>query len=500
MVKKEERPNVIFILSDDQGCWAMGCAGNKEIQTPNLDRLAKTGIRFENFFCASPVCSPARASLLTGSMPSQHGIHDYLAAGDTTAKYEPARGGELIEYLKGQHGYTDLLNSAGYYCGISGKWHLGDSAHPQKGFKFWHVHAKGGGPYYNAPMVKGGKVYEEPRYVTDVITDNAMKFLDDRKKDNNPFYLSVHYTAPHAPWEREQHPADTFDLYYQNCPFKSVPDKLPVPEWVEYLFIPVKDTETRRIYLSGYYAAVTEMDRNIGRLINWLEINGLRDNTLIVFSSDNGMNMGHHGLYGKGNATFPLNMYEESVKIPFIISLPGRLPEGITNSALLSHYDFMPTLLEYLSIKNPGEKLLPGRSFANLMRGKTLKKEDYVIVFDEYGPVRMVRTEDWKYVRRYPYGPDELYHIKNDKKEEKNLAGMPEHSRKEKEMQSLLRDWFLRYVNPASDGIYEAVTGLGQTGFCGTDKNESFQKFGVYGTVRKNTYLNKPFDKDVNNK
>ena len=113
-----DRPNVIFILSDDQGPWAMGCAGNDEIETPNLDRLAATGMRFDNFFCASPVCSPARATLLTGRIPSQHGVHDWLAAGNTVAKYEPARSGELTEYLRGQPGYTDFLAGAGYRCFI----------------------------------------------------------------------------------------------------------------------------------------------------------------------------------------------------------------------------------------------------------------------------------------------------------------------------------------------------------------------------------------------
>ena len=138
------QPNIIFILTDDHGCWAMGCAGNSELRTPNLDRLARTGTRYENFFCVSPVCSPARASILTGRIPSQHGVHDWIAAGDTIAKYEPARDGVRVEYLAGQTGYTDILAQAGYTCGISGTWHMGDSHTPQKGMSFWKVHAKGG--------------------------------------------------------------------------------------------------------------------------------------------------------------------------------------------------------------------------------------------------------------------------------------------------------------------------------------------------------------------
>ena len=119
---RTKRPNIVFILTDDQGYWSLGCYGNQEIRTPNLDRLAEHGVRFENFFCVSPVCSPARASLMTGRIPSQHGVHDYLCGGNGGA------GQTAIEYLKGQRGYTDILAENGYTCGLSGKWHLGDNA------------------------------------------------------------------------------------------------------------------------------------------------------------------------------------------------------------------------------------------------------------------------------------------------------------------------------------------------------------------------------------
>lgn len=463
-----DRPNILFILSDDQGAWALGCAGNREIETPHLDRLAAMGTRFENFFCASPVCSPARATLLTGRIPSQHGIHDWLAAGNTRAKYEPERDGELTEYLKGETGYTDLLAGAGYTCGISGKWHLGDSHHPQKSFEYWQVHAKGGGPYYHAPLIRNGEVYEEPAYITDVITDNALGWLESRKQDTRrPFYLSVHYTAPHSPWERQHHPAEVYDRYYNGCPFESLPKDLAPPEWVQYINIPVKTPEQRREYLSGYYTAVTEMDRNIGRLINWLEENGLRERTLIVFASDNGMNMGQHGVYGKGNATFPLNMFEESVKIPFMISYPARIAQGVVNRDLVSQYDFLPTLLELVGVENPLADQLPGKSFARALDGKKREDEQQVVVMSEYGMVRMIRNQEWKYVHRYAYGPNELYNLRNDPGEQRNLCGNGDYRAIESEMRERLRDWFSRYVDPQRDGARELVTGSGQLGLCG---------------------------------
>jgi len=465
--------NILFILSDDQGPWAMGCAGNREIKTPNLDRLAVTGMRFENFFCASPVCSPARASLLTGRIPSQHGVHDWLRGWDSVAGCGPVDEGARIEYLQGQPGYTDVLAEAGYACGLSGKWHLGNSSRPQKSYEYWAVHAKGGGPYYGAPMIRDGVVHEEPEYVTDVITDNALKWLETRKGSDSPFYMGVHYTAPHAPWGRDQHPTEVYDDYYNNCPFESVPYGLTPPEWVQFFAKPqeANDPEKRRAALSGYYAAVTEMDRNIGRLIDWLEANQLRENTLIVFTSDNGMHMGHHGVFGKGNATLPLNMFDEAVKVPFIASHPGTVPEGIVNSELVSQYDFMPTLLDYAGVGCSTGDVLPGASFDDALKGKPHRGQEHLVVYDEYGPVRMVRTKEWKYVHRYLMGPNELYDLKNDPQEMSNLAGDSQWSGKESELRSCLEDWFTRYVDPDKDGIDINICGDGQLRPCSDRTN-----------------------------
>ena len=460
--KTGDRPNMLFILTDDQGYWALTCAGNREIETPALDSLAGQGILFSNFFCTSPVCSPARASILTGQIPSQHGVHDWICAGNSEA--DTVGDGRLVEYLEGREGYTDVLARNGYVCGISGKWHLGDSHHAQKSFGFWEVHATGGGPYYNAPMIRDGQLHEEPRYVTDAITDNALRFLETVRNGSDPFYLSVHYTAPHSPWQREHHPKDLFDAYYENCPFDSVPNGLPVPSWVRHRNIPVDDPATRRVYLSGYYAAVTAMDRNVARLLEWLDENGLRNNTLVVFSSDNGMNMGHHGIYGKGNATLPLNMYDTSVKVPTIISHPGNIPHKMICNDLLSHYDIMPTLLDYVGLENPAAESLPGRSFAALLQRGTTEGRENVVVYDEYGPVRMIRNREWKYIYRYPNGPHELYKLTDDPEEQDNLVDSSGHREKIAELKGELETWFSRYVEPEMDGVRQPVSGRGQYG------------------------------------
>jgi arylsulfatase A-like enzyme len=142
------------------------------------------------------------------------------------------------------------------------------------------------------------------------------------------------------------------------------------------------------------------MDQQIGKIIERLEELGIRQNTLLVFTSDNGMNMGHHGIWGKGNGTFPQNMYDTAVKVPFIMSQPGQIPQGMTCDHLLSHYDFMPTLLDYLNLEIPEINKLPGNSFASILKDKAVEERECVVVCDEYGPVRMIRTKEWKYVHR----------------------------------------------------------------------------------------------------
>ncbi|CAG7626743.1 sulfatase-like hydrolase/transferase [Paenibacillus allorhizosphaerae] len=448
------QPNIVFILSDDQGSWAMGCAGNPEIRTPNLDRLAATGTRFDNFFCTSPVCSPARASLLTGRIPSQHGVHDWIKEGNM--------GEGAIPYLDGQTAYTELLAANGYVCGISGKWHLGDSLTPQKGFTHWFVHQSGGSPYYDAPMIRDGKPVKEKGYVTEVITEDALAFID-RQTGQAPFYLSVHYTAPHSPWIG-QHPEDIVALY-EDCPFDSCPQG-PSHPWA----IPNAPWGNKwRENLKGYFAAVTAMDLQIGRLIDRLEAKGLREQTLLVFMGDNGFNCGHHGFWGKGNGTFPQNMYDTSVKVPAIFSHPGTIPQGKVCSSMLSGYDVMPTLLDYTGIPDTMPGGLPGGSFTPLLLGEPMVEREHVFIYDEYGPVRMVRSREWKYVHRYPYGPHELYDLLQDPGERTNLIDVPEQQDRIARMKAELDRWFVRYADPERDGVREPVRGGGQLRLAGPD-------------------------------
>ena len=365
-----KRPNILFILTDDQGAWAMHCSGNSEIETPNLDRIAAEGIRFENFFCVSPVCSPARASIYTGTIPSRHGVHDWLAKGHVSEDrlddglremihrddppYEylwpqnQLKGDEGIRYLDAHKTFTETLAESGYTCGLSGKWHIGDSATPQAGFTYWHTEAMGGDNYFYPVVFENGKMtMKRDVYVTDYIANNALDFIRGHCRDEAPFFLSVNFTAPHSPWAAECHPAAYIDRY-KDCPFDSIPDLPPHPwvagadqtreEWdrkphpgvrfIHAKYAPIREEweAYRRESLTGYFAAVTAMDHAVGCLLDELDRLGIAEDTMVVFTSDNGSNMGHHGIFGKGNGTNPQNMYDTSVKVPGLFRFPGRIP------------------------------------------------------------------------------------------------------------------------------------------------------------------------------
>lgn len=464
---KQEKPNILFILTDDQGAWAMRCAGNTDIHTPNLDRIASQGYRFENFFCASPVCSPARASLLTGRIPSAHGVQDWIRSGnlDRDGLKKEIREDPYylceekpIQYLEGMLTYTDVLKENGYTCALSGKWHLGDSMTPQHGFDKWFTIGRGGCYYNKADIVENGEISFENRYITNVITDKALSYLEEFRMQDNPFYLSVHYTAPHSPWEEDQHPGEYIEMY-RDCGFTATPD-LPVhPNQIPSA--PSGTGEVRKSLLRGYYAAITAMDADVGRLLDKLEALGIAEDTIVMFMADNGMNMGHHGIWGKGNGTFPFNMYDTAVKVPFLVSWPGHYPSGVVCRRMCSQYDFFQTLLDMVGIRRQLPDGLPGRSFADVFDGNT-EKAGAVVVYDEYGPTRMIRTEEWKYICRSPYGPDELYHLSEDPEENNNLSADPEYAALINRMYIQLTRWFYTYADPAMDASREGVTGYGQ--------------------------------------
>ena len=466
----KKKPNFIFILTDDQGPWALHCAGAKELSTPNLDALAAKGLRFDNFFCASPVCSPARASILTGKIPSAHGVQDWIRSGNidnAMVNKENLHGNyaeetKPIQYLADETTYTKILSQHGYSCALSGKWHLGDSMQPQQGFSHWCTIGKGESDYFHPDIIEHGRIVKKDGFITDLITEKALQYLNDFSVKETPFYLSVHYTAPHSPWGKEQHPKEFWELY-ENSKFESMPNLSDHPDSVVRPVSAIPGE--REKILNGYFAAISAMDAAVGRIVLRLEELEIKNETYVIFMSDNGMNMGHHGIWGKGNGTFPQNMYEESIKVPCIISCPSQIKNEGVCSSLVSQLDIFPTILELAGIPdNQRDPFRPGSSFVSLLGldSKTPFIEKEIFICEEYGPVRMIRTDKDKYIHRYPYGPHEYYDLLNDPGEQYNLIDEPEVQQYIIELRCKLEKWFIQFSSIHKDGLRESNKGFGQ--------------------------------------
>lgn len=448
-------PNFVVIVTDDQGAWALGRL-MPELVSPVLDELGATGLELENFFCASPVCSPARASLLTGRMPSAHGVHDWLRSENSGVSSVGKH------YLEGLTTTPQVLADHGYTCAHSGKWHLGDARVPAPGFTHWYAHRDGGGPYFNAPMVEDGRERTEPAYVTDAITDHAVAMVEELAHGGAPFYLQVHYTAPHTPWAEEEHPDELLDLY-RTTDFPSVPRE-PVHPWFREddgeLRAAQEDDPARA--LRGYCAAITGVDRGIGELVATLDRLGLREDTYVIFLSDNGFSCGQHGYWGKGNGTWPTNLWDPSIRVPFIINRPGVVRPRL-DAALTSATALHPTILELAGVPLPHDCLAAGESFAARVTGGSADagSVEGLVVYDEYGGTRMIRTRTHKLVVRHA-GPDELYDLVLDPGERDNLVGNESSADVESGLRARLQAWFVAHSTPERDAFLTSVEGFGQ--------------------------------------
>ena len=410
--------NVIFILTDDHGQWAMGCYSNREIQTPVLDRLAAEGARLTRAFAATPVCSPSRATFFTGLMPCHHGIQDWIQ--------EENVGPRATRFLDGQTAFTQVLARQGYKCGLIGKWHMGDSATSQQGFSHWFAMPTGGSRYQDGEMIWHGKTQVYPGYLTEMLTDKAIEFIEQSRPD--PFFCYLAYNAPHTPYEGTP---EKYRQIYRDSPLRTFPDE-PLNPLNTGLG---RANHRKRDSMITYYAMITAVDEQVGRIVRKLDDLNLRRDTLIVFAGDQGFMCGHHGLWGKGNGSWPFNMYEESMLIPMIYNQPGRVRPGLVIDAMVNNYDFPATILDYL-----GQPPLTGASYAPFLEGR--KRPWRNTVYGEYQYTRMVRTERWKYVHRTEGFPSELFDLRSDPGERRNLIDDPGHAARVRELKADLDRWF----------------------------------------------------------
>jgi choline-sulfatase len=422
--KPSKKVNVVMIMTDDHGAWTLGSYGCTEAHTPNLDKLAKDGARFTRAYACTPVCSPSRMSYMTGKIPSQHGVQDYLLPEDSF-------GPRTIRFLDGHTTYAEILARNGYKLGMCGKWHMGDDDKAQRGFTYWHTVPGGGGTYRDPEFVTNGVRRKLSGFKTDLVTDGALEFIDQSK--DGPFYLLAPFYAPHTPYDFQP---DAYRKPHLDSKFPSFPDD-PTHPWQN----PGLATHHgKRESKLSYSALITGVDANVGRILRKLEELGLRDNTLVVFTADQGWNAGHHGVWGKGNGTWPFNMYEESIRVPMIWNHPGKIRGGQTISSMVGSYDYLPTLLDYLGLPAHKDSKLPGHSYAGFLRGRSPKWRNRL--YFEYSYVRGLRTETLKYVERTKEFPSELYDLEADPGEKRNVIAEPGYQKVVASLRSELGGFF----------------------------------------------------------
>jgi choline-sulfatase len=399
------RINVIMFMTDDHGAWAMGAYGCRDMHTPVLDQLAAGGARFTRAYACTPAGPPSRMTYLTGLLPSQHGVQDVLTDEDSF-------GPKARRFLDGHLTYSELLARNGYTLGMCGNWHMGDDAHAQRGFSYWHTAPGPGVTYRDPEFYTNGVRRRLFGFKTDLVADGAIEFLD-RMKDN-PFFLLVNFYAPQGPYdyqpERDRDP-------YRNCEFSCFPEENANPHQNPEL----EKLNGKREPKLAYSALVTGVDRNVGRILRHLERRKQRENTLIIFTAGEGWNAGHHGVWGSGNGTIPFNLYEESIRVPMIWNHPGRIRGGHVVTPMVSSYDFFPTILDYLGLPPHRDPKLAGRSYADFLRGRAANWTSRL--FFEYSNVRGMRSENMKYVERTKDAPSELYDLEADPGETENVIG-----------------------------------------------------------------------------
>lgn len=465
-LNKKEQPNVLFIFADQLRRQALGCYGETNITTPNLDRLAGEGVKFTNAISSCPLCTPYRGMLQTGRYPSHTGI--------------------MMNWINpnpDEYCIAEAFRDNGYRTGFIGKWHLISGAFTANGtYKKWISDGKGGfktDPEWNSKRRQLQRAYVEanpepeyvppgpyrqgydhweaynfhvsfqkafyykdtpqrlfmPKYETDSEADMAMEFMKNSKNTNKPFFLMVAPHLPHNPWREKDCPEGYLEKVKKNL------DKRPnVNNWL----LPPNMTKGGHSARS-YYAQIKNIDDNIGRLMSFLKENDLEKNTIVVFTSDHGEMLGSHSM------KFKMKPYEESIGIPLIIRWPKRIPAGIVSDCIYTPIDHMSTLLPLADIEKPSK--CDGMDLSSTVLGKNgVERKDTLIMnytsdWDYCVTGKTDLAEEWRGVRtnthtyvKYLEGREELFDNKNDPYQMTNLAADSQHSDKLNEMRRRLNE------------------------------------------------------------
>ncbi len=517
--KKDKKLNIVFIMTDDHTTQALSAYDNRLIETPHLDRLAKEGIKFNNCFVTNAVCGPSRATILTGKYNHINGLTDNHKVFDST---------QVI--------YPQILKKAGYQTAMIGKWHLGSTP---MGFDHYSI-LPNQGEYYQPVFIENGKKIQEKGYVTDVVTDKAIDYLESRDKEK-PFLLIYQQKAPHRNWLPAQRhlgmfddktfvePSnllddysnrgraakeqlmniskdmwDAWDLKLASSKDLDSLSKIPKSNFVdgkeddfthandktldqqrffqvfdrmtpeekaawtkvydkrveEYKRLNLKGDELTRWkyqqYMKDYLACVVAVDENVGRLMDYLEKEGELDNTIIVYTSDQGFFLGEHGFFDKRM------MYEECLRTPLLIRYPNGIKKGLVSDALAMNVDFAPTFLDYAGVKIPRD--MQGKSLKPIIdnEGKVLAKWRDAVYYHyyEYPSWHMVkrhygvRTNRYKLIHFYNDIDEwELYDLEKDPKEMNNVYNNTAYANVAKMMHAKMKKLQKQYkdTNPTEE-------------------------------------------------
>lgn len=494
------RPNILFIMSDDHARQAVSCYGSRINSTPNIDRLAEDGMWFTHCFCTNSICAPSRAVLLTGKYSHINGVLD-----------------NRLEFDGSQQTFPKILRAAGYQTAMFGKWHL-KSDPAIAGFDYWNV-LPGQGYYYNPVFIDMGEETQRTGYVTDLITDDCLDWLEKRQSDK-PFCAFLHHKAPHRNWmpgpnqltmyEDEEIPVP--DTFFDDYDTRSDAAREQEMRIADHMFMaydlklsPEAETKAddekarrdRRMwnsiydrlnddqkkawdaaygprnsafrraglkgralaewkyqrYIKDYLRCIASVDENVGRVLDFLDRSGLSENTVVVYTSDQGFYLGEHGWYDKRF------MYEESLGMPLIIRYPKEIKPG-ESDALVQNIDFAPTFLDYAGVDIPED--MQGRSLRPLLRSRTPGdwRDSIYYHYYEYPAVHQVkrhygiRTERYKLIHFYhDIDAWELYDLESDPHELNNVIDRVEYSRVVDELKTGLERLRRRFGDTGEAGV-----------------------------------------------
>lgn len=419
------RPNILYIMSDDHASMAMSCYGSYRNQTPNIDRIASEGIRLDNCFCTNSICTPSRASILTGQYPHMNGAITFNAPNPTS------------------YTFPQMLRNGGYFTAMIGKWHL--SCEPT-GFDSWNV-LPGQGLYHDPEFIDNGVSKILPGYVTDIITDLTLDVLENRPRDK-PFCILSHHKAPHDMWESDdehaalfadtqiQEPANLFDTYKDRASAirqstqtigSPRPGHTVFADETGHISDPVQRKKAQyQEYMKRYLRCVASIDDNVGRLLDYLDAHDLSQNTIVIYTSDQGFFLGEHGWYDKRF------MYEESLRMPFVMRYPEAISPGVTDDHIILNTDFAATFLDFAGLeKHPS---MQSESFKPILEGlqpADWRESMYYRYYRSHFNTPShwgVRTKRFKLIYYNLSGEYELFDLENDPAEMKSVYDDTEYS------------------------------------------------------------------------